>query len=381
VNEPGLVVLFGSGEISPSGRRVYDWVFGQLSAPVRVAVLETPAGFQPNSVLVAEKVAEYVRRHVQGRDLEVKVVPARQRGSAHSPDDPAIVAPMLRANALFLGPGSPTYAVRQLRGSLAWEHLIALHRAGAAVILSSAATIAAGARALPVYEIYKAGEDLHWAGGLDLLGLYGLSVMFVPHWNNSEGGAELDTSRCFMGKARFDLLLSQLDLAGSTVVGIDEHTALVVEPAGGLCRVMGPGSVTLLRQGYEGRFSGGQSFSTGLLGPFRAPETGDVATGAGPDVPELGESGQEHAEALPSEIALLVEERESARARHDWLLADALRRRIEAEGWRVLDTREGPAVRPAAGNLERASTVDRADVKLSSDATSVMPRADDSAHS
>ena len=77
VRPPGLVVLFGSGEIAPSGRKVHDWVMRQLSLPIRMAILETPAGFQPNSDVVARKMAEFVSHCLQNYDPEVTVIPAR----------------------------------------------------------------------------------------------------------------------------------------------------------------------------------------------------------------------------------------------------------------------------------------------------------------
>ena len=40
--------------------------------------------------------------------------------------------------------------------------------------------------------------------GLDLFADYGMNLSFVPHWNNAEGGIDLDTSRCFFGMERFD---------------------------------------------------------------------------------------------------------------------------------------------------------------------------------
>ena len=138
------------------------------------------------------------------------LVPARRRGTALSPDNPEIVAPLLDSDVIFLGPGSPSYAVRQLQDSLAWHTLRGRQRLGAAVVLASAASIAAGAYALPVYEIYKVGEDPHWKPGLDLFADFGLKLAVMPHWNNNDGGAELDTSRCFMGLARFEPLLAML---------------------------------------------------------------------------------------------------------------------------------------------------------------------------
>ena len=59
-----------------------------------------------------------------------------------------------------------------------------------------------------MYEIYKVGEDLGWKAGLNLLGPFGRSVAIVPHWNNHEGGEELDTSHSFMGQERFERLLA-----------------------------------------------------------------------------------------------------------------------------------------------------------------------------
>ncbi len=343
----GLVALFGSGETSSSGRKVYEWVFSRLAPPIRVALLETPAGFQPNSSLVSQKVASFLEERLQNHHPETAVIPGRRRGTDASPDNTLILAPMLEASAIFAGPGSPTYAARQLEGSLAWDYLRAKHRLGSAVLLASAATVAAGVNCLPVYEIYKSGEDLHWRKGLDLFGPYGLSLTFVPHWDNNEGGVELDTSRCFMGVARFQKLLELLP-PDSTIVGIDEHTALVVDLEMGGCRVIGRGGVTLLRGEQEARFSGGQGFPVDRLGPFRFPAKKDgIPDHVWKVVLEDHEPAQEL--ATPSAEALsLLQARREARDRREWRDADALRSRIQAMGWRVVDTPEGSVLEPMA---------------------------------
>jgi hypothetical protein len=343
---PGLIVLFGSGEIAPSGRKVYERVFSRLTPPVRVAVLETPAGFQPNSAAVAGKIAEFLQGRLQNYRPEVRVLPARRRGSALSPDDPEILSPMLDANVIFMGPGSPSYAVRQLEGSLAWRYLQARSLAGVAVILASAATIAAGSYALPVYEIYKVGEDLHWRRGLDLFGPYGLPVTFIPHWDNHEGGTELDTSRCFMGQERFGRLLELLP-GEMPVVGIDEHTALIVDLAAGSCQVMGRGGVTVLREGCAERHGSGATFPLDRIGQYRIPAGGESVPGLPPtqDAP-TADARSEEAEP-PAELLELVQSREDARARREWAEADALRLRVEQRGWRIRDTRDGPRLEPS----------------------------------
>ena len=223
---PGLVVLFGSGETLPAGQKVFDWLFRRLVAPLRVAILETPAGFELNSEQVAGRIGEFLEQHLQNYQPEVTLVPARRRGTPFSPDLQEIAGQLVGADVSFLGPGSPTYAVRQLRDSLTWHTLQAAHRLGTAVVMASAAVVAAGSHTLPVYEIYKVGEDLHWKPGLDLFGPFGLPLVILPHWNNTDGGGELDTSRCFMGRARFDPLFAMLP-AGVTLLGLDEHLSLI----------------------------------------------------------------------------------------------------------------------------------------------------------
>src|SRR5258706_14117772 len=90
----------------------------------------------------------------------VDVIPARKKNSAFSPDDPEIVNPLLYANIIFMGPGSPTYMIRNLKDTLAWDIIRARHRLGATLIFPSAATISIGSHALPVYDIHKVGQDV-----------------------------------------------------------------------------------------------------------------------------------------------------------------------------------------------------------------------------
>lgn len=345
--QPGIILLFSSGETSASGQRIYEWLFRRLSPPVRMAVLETPAGFQPNTALVAGKVADFVRQHLPNYQPQVTVVPARQRGTSLSPDTPDIVAPLLQADVIFAGAGSPTYAVRQLQGSLAWHTLLTRHRLGAALIFASAATIAASVQCLPVYEIYKVGADLHWSPGLDLFGPYGLSLCLVSHWDNTEGGAELDTSRGFVGRARFKKLRAMLP-PEVTVVGLDEHTALAIDLAAQTCRVMGRGGVCLCDGGAERRFEHGQSFPVSELGAFRMPDAQEGIPATVWQNVRAAQAAEQVAAVSqpPPEAMALAQEREAARARRDWAAADDLRQRIAALGWQVRDTGAGPELSP-----------------------------------
>ena len=228
MSNPGLIALLGSGETSSTGGQIFETVASQLKTPVNIRILETPAGFELNASRVAGRVGEFMSTRLQNYQPEIKLIPARRRGTPNSPDSPAVLRDLLDADIMFMGPGSPTYAVRQLKGSLAWDYLQTLHRLGSAVVLASAATISFGEVALPVYEIYKVGEDPFWKPGLDFFKPYGLSLAFIPHWNNTDGGSELDTSHCFIGLARYEPLYHQLP-PGVTVVGLDEHTGVVID--------------------------------------------------------------------------------------------------------------------------------------------------------
>lgn len=344
-----MAVLFGSGETSATARPVYDLALGRFPTPVRVSVLETPAGFQPNSALVAAKVGDFLRKHLAHRRPEVSIVPARKRGTPFSPDDKAILTPVLRADMLFMGAGSPTYAVRQLQGSLAWSLVLARHHLGAALALASAATIAAGRWALPVYEIYKSGQDLAWQPGLDFFGPYGLDLTFISHWDNREGGADLDTRRCYMGLARFEQLVRMLP-PHSTVVGIDEHSALLVDTAARQCRVMGKGSITILRDGDERRFAPGREFPIVELGPFTMPERRpEVPAEVWEWVQALAALEEARDGGLPARVLELVERRKAARAAGEWAASDALRAEVAKLGWAVNDTPSGPELAPLEG--------------------------------
>jgi cyanophycinase-like exopeptidase len=241
----GRIVLFGSGETGKHGRLVQEQELMRFPAPVKVAILETPAGFQPNVDAVTGKLRVFYERNLQNAKPLVTVVSARHRASEHDPDDPMVAALLDAAAVIFAGPGSPTYTVRQLAGTATWAALRRRLAAGATVILSSAAAIAAGRIAIPVYELFKVGDDPFWLPGLDLLSDLGLSLAVVPHWNNAEGGDELDTSHCFVGRERFARLLD-LRPPDVAVLGIDEHTAVLLDPEAGSICVKGVGTATLI---------------------------------------------------------------------------------------------------------------------------------------
>ncbi|GBD17025.1 hypothetical protein HRbin26_01937 [bacterium HR26] len=260
----GPVALFGSGETSKQGRQVHERLLSRFSPPVRIAIIETPAGFQPNAGLVAARIRDFFVQSLVNLRPEVRLVPARRRDGVYNPDSPIVTEPLLWADYLFAGPGSPTYMVKHLRGTRTLALLLERWRSGAAVAFASAAAIATGRYTLPVYEIYKAGFDLYWSDGLDLLAELGLCLAVMPHWNNAEGGRELDTSRCFMSVERFRYLRRMLPRE-AVILGIDEHTACIIEPDWQTALVHGAGTITIIAGDRELVVPSGERFPLGWL--------------------------------------------------------------------------------------------------------------------
>jgi hypothetical protein len=345
----GFIALFGSGEIAPHGRKVHEWIMKHMKASIKVSILETPAGFQPNSAIVARKIEDFLKKHLVNFQPEVYVIPARKKMTPFSPDRAEILSPVLNSNYIFLGPGSPTYAVKQLQNSLLWSYVLAKHATGAALVMASAATIAAGLYSLPVYEIYKAGEELYWHKGLNFFGNLGLNLVFMPHWNNTEGGKELDTSCCFIGRERFKTMMGLLP--SIPVIGIDEHTALIIDLEKEEAFVSGLGGVTLIKDGKENFFPDKTAFPFKTLGSIQRPDLNDyVSPSVWEDINSVNKSERDKSPEIHEGVSKLVIERETSRKEKNWAESDRLREEILSLGWHIRDTEGGPELVPGSGN-------------------------------
>ena len=339
----GKMAFLGSGETSLAGGRIFETLARLLPDPLRVAIMETPAGFELNSATVAGRVADFLRTRLQNYNPRVDVVPARKRGTDFSPDDPEILKPLLHADMIFMGPGSPTYAVRQLQGTLAWDLIRARHRLGATLVFASAATISIGSWVLPVYEIYKVGQDVHKLPGLDFFHDFGLSITFIPHWNNAEGGTDLDTSRCFIGMERFAQWCDMLPVE-HTLVGLDEHTGLILDFEKLECTISGVSSVSLVRECDPEIYASGSTFSLSDLGEFHLPDP--IESGISPDAWEMAlyATSQVDDDAPGNEVLALLDARQRARASRNWVESDRIRNELASRGWSVKDTPDGPVL-------------------------------------
>ena len=308
----GLIVVIGSGELGPSMKTTYRHLFGHVDA-ASITILDTPFGFQEN----ADDLTARIERHFQdGFGIKPKIASLRRTGFSRA-DQERFLVDVAESEVVFAGPGSPSYALRVWRDLDLSSALRNVVDRGGAVVMASAAALTLGTKAIPVYEVYKVGEDPAWLDGLDFLSAFGLAVTVVPHWNNREGGFH-DTSHCFIGNRRFRDLVEQLPSTIS-VLGIDEHTSLSIHAGTGTMRVLGAGEVhfnetdfrdTMLAPGFVARASIARA----------APQP-------------------EAANAWEPVIELLIDMRAEARDRGDFLLADTIRERLAESG---VELRDGP---------------------------------------
>lgn len=271
---PRLLTIMGSGETAPTMIKVHRAVIERLGpGPVHGVLLDTPFGFQTNAPELAAKAVAYFRDSV-GATLEVAGI--RSAADLEPPGGDAIIARLAAAPFVFSGPGSPTYALRQWRGTLGPAVLAEKLALGGAVTFASAAALALGVVSVPVYEVYKVGEDARWIEGLDLLGPLGLPVALIPHYDNAEGGTH-DTRYSYLGEERLAKLEHELP-EGVFVLGVDEHTALCLDLDAGSALVAGLGGVTVRARGDSTVLESGQSVSIEHL----AEMADDLAHGSRP---------------------------------------------------------------------------------------------------
>ncbi|WP_327582687.1 hypothetical protein OHA25_43180 [Nonomuraea sp. NBC_00507] len=320
---PGLLVLMGSGETSPTMVEIHRAAARTLRAGARAVLLDTPYAFQENRADISARACRYFARSV-GLDVEV-------------------ASGITGADWVFSGPGSPTYALDRWADSGVAGDLRARVRARQGVtVLASAAACTAGLATVPVYEIYKVGAEPHWREGIGLLEPLGLQAVLIPHFDNAEGGTH-DTRYCYLGERRLSRMERELP-AGTAVLGLDEHTAVVIDLDGETVQVAGRGGLTVRRPGSVVVLPAGTR--TGLAEIRRLAEGGAGAVSVPSPVDE---------EATPAEITL----EETIRSCEERFKAAAAEPDMVAAAQTVLDL-EAELVKWAADTEEDAGGVDQA---------------------
>ncbi len=328
-----MLAIIGSGETSPTMVTVHRELVARLGpASPQAMVLATPYAFQENAADVSARTQRYFADSV---GLQVRVA------AGTSPNaDPGMAPPLIppdeedearqaagirAADWVFAGPGSPSYALAHWQAGPVAAGLRDRVLAGDGLtVLASAAAATAGRFTLPVYEIYKAGGAPRWLDGLDLLGPLGLTVALIPHYDNAEGG-RYDTRHCYLGERRLAAMERELG-DDAAVLGVDEHTAVLIDLRASDIEIRGRGGVTVRRSGDSMVLPAGTRLSMAELrdlvrGIRRAAGRGDAPRPEGPaDPAELagrdgaaGGHGEPPALPLP-EIMAAAERRFDAAA-------------------------------------------------------------------
>ena len=272
-----IMAIFGSGETAPTMIKPHRQLFERLGPPpVPAVLLDTPYGFQANADDISARAVEYFAASV-GRQVDVAELRSRD-------DDPVrrqqALAKLAAAQWAFAGPGSPTYALRQWRGTEVPSLLADKLEHGGCVVFSSAAALTLGRYTVPVYEVYKVGAEPEWLEGMGLLGFLGPEVAVIPHYDNAEGGHH-DTRFCYLGERRLEILEEQMGDQG-WVLGIDEHTGCVFDLDAGTATVVGNGVVTVRRAGASTTVKSGETLPIEALVDLAFNSDGRVSVATAP---------------------------------------------------------------------------------------------------
>jgi hypothetical protein len=298
-----VLAIIGSGETSPTMVTVHRDLVARLDlGSPQATVLATPYAFQENAADVSARTERYFADSV-GLRVRVAAGTSPQADPEMAPplipwddgDETRQAAGIRAADWVFAGPGSPSYALAHWRaGPIAAGLRDRVLAGDGLTVLASAAAATAGRFTVPVYEIYKAGGAPRWLAGLDLLGALGLDVALIPHYDNAEGG-RYDTRHCYLGERRLAVMERDLP-ADAAVLGVDEHTAVLIDLRTDGIEIRGHGGVTVRRSGDSVVLPSGTRLSVAelrdLVQGIRSATAGaarraDGAGGAG----QAGEAG------------------------------------------------------------------------------------------
>ncbi len=227
------IALVGSGEYLPVMTEIERALLA--GRPPRYVQLATAAAPEGDTSLT--------RWHALGRaqagrlGVEQVVVDVRSRADAESLEH---VGAIDGAGLIYLSGGNPAYLAETLQGTAVWDAIVAAHAAGAAVAGCSAGAMALSDWAPRMRELRREAPT-----GLGLVP----HVRVIPHFDR-------------MAARVPDLLVNVLVNVpdGTTLLGIDEDTALVGGPHE--WEVQGRASVWVLGHGTRKEHPSGSYLTT-----------------------------------------------------------------------------------------------------------------------
>jgi peptidase E len=344
----------GSGETAPTMVTTHRRLTSLLPSPVKAVVLDTPYGFQENAPELAAKAVEYFKTSI---NVDLVVAGLVRLHDTHLTADPVAIERGLRAlsdaDYIFAGPGSPTYALRQWAGSSVARIMIDKLTNGGIVTFASAAALTLGKATVPVYEVYKVGQDVQRLDGLDILACIGINAAVIPHYDNTEG-ANHDTRFCYLGEARLQMFESLLD-PDTFVLGVDEHTGLVIDIDTATATVVGNSNVTIRLRSESFVYPTGSVIPLSLLqSPFSLlTGSGDVSSSQSvATAPVAPSASTTQPDSLEAELAESIKQFDQAMEQRDALTAVRAVLALEQamQNWSI-DTLQSDVLVRARGTL------------------------------
>tara|TARA_B100000902_G_C27316269_1_gene921510 strand:- start:2413 stop:3432 length:1020 start_codon:yes stop_codon:yes gene_type:complete len=316
-----ILTLFGSGETSPHMAKNYRFILDKLDYSLQNNfLLDTPFGFQENNQVLSKKIQDYFSNKINLNLKNLNFI------NEESYQDKYKVL-LSEADFIFSGPGSPTYASRiWLKYNLDKVLKDKLNN-GVVMAFASAAALTLGKYVIPVYEIYKVGQNENLNDGLNVLDFLGKDTVIVPHFNNQEGG-DHDTSYCFIGKKRFDKLIDGLDVVA---IGIEEHTSLTFDLNKSTMDVRGLGNVHFISRDGEFCLKNGESMEIKQINKNYVPKK--LSNDIGIDSPK----SINNSDIVELSIDSLLEIRRSARESKMYQIADNIRDLLITKGIEIID--------------------------------------------
>ncbi len=212
----GLLALIGGREFE-TPCELFDQELLRASGGTEVLVIPAAAAFENPAALVAKATSYFTRLGANVRSIEVF--------NRRDANDDTIVRSAKSARFIYLTDGSPMHLRSVLKDTQLFDVVLAAHRSGAVLAASGAgANVICDPMIDPRGGAYTVG-----LGVVENVALFAHHTTAPDHiWNRA-----------------VDLLPDD-----ATLVGLDDHTALVRDPEGGW-NLMGAGHATTCTSGTE----------------------------------------------------------------------------------------------------------------------------------
>jgi cyanophycinase len=234
-SRPGALALVGSGEYLPQMEETDRFLLDTLggAAAARVVVIPTASALELG---MPEHWNTLGVAHFRNLGAQVTPVMLLTRDDAH---DQQVLADLRGADLYYFSGGNPEHVIEMLRDTPAWQIIRAGYEAGAVLAGCSAGAMMLGGYTLSVRAVMR-GQQPRWLPGLGIAP----GIVLMPHF---------DRVADYAGPEMFRGILATAP-ASTTLVGVDEDTALVHVPGDGeqRWRVIGRQTVSVF-DGEGGR--------------------------------------------------------------------------------------------------------------------------------